>query len=66
MEGNKVSQYMTDKILQSYCVTMAMLEDYCKQTADNTKEHPESIKRRIMMSSDKIKTNLIMEIAALK
>ncbi len=66
MEGNKVSQYMTDKILQSYCVTMAMLEDYCKQTADNTKEHPESIKRRIMMSSDKIKTNLIKEIAALK
>ncbi len=66
MDSNKTAQYMANKILQSYCLTMAMLEDYCKQTAHTTREHPESIKKRIMVSGEKMKVKLMEEIAALK
>lgn len=44
---------------------MALLDDYCKQTADATREHPESIKKRLLLSGEKIKIKLLEEIAAL-
>ncbi|TSA50634.1 MAG: hypothetical protein D4R43_01950 [Sphingobacteriales bacterium] len=65
MDANKSSQFLTNKIIQNYCITMALLDDYCKQTADATREHPESIKKRILLSGEKIKIKLLEEIAAL-
>ena len=65
MDNNKTAAYMANKILQSYCLTMAMLDDYCKQTAETTREHPESIKKRIIATGEKLKAKLIEEIAAL-
>ena len=66
MDSTKATQFLTNKIIQSYCLTMAMLDDYCKQTADATREHPESIKKRILLSGEKIKMKLMEEIAALQ
>lgn len=65
MDSNKASQFLTNKIIENYCITMAMLDDYCKQTADATREHPVSIKKRIMLSGEKIKMKLMEDIAAL-
>ncbi|GDX51415.1 hypothetical protein LBMAG27_04620 [Bacteroidota bacterium] len=65
MDANKSSQFLTNKIIQNYCITMALLDDYCKQTADATREHPESIKKRLLLSGEKIKIKLLEEIAAL-
>ncbi len=65
MDNNKTAAYMANKILQSYCTTMAMLDDYCRQTAEATREHPESIKKRIMTTGEKLKVKLIEELAAL-
>ncbi len=66
MDSTKTTLFLTNKIIQNYCVTMAMLDDYCKQTADQTREHPESIKKRIMTTGDKLKVKLLEEIAALQ
>ena len=66
MDANRTSQFLSNKIIQNYCVTMALLEDYCRQTADNTREHPESIKKRILLSGEKIKLKLMEELAALQ
>jgi hypothetical protein len=65
MDSNKTSQFLTNKIIQNYCITLALLDDYCKQTAESTREHPESIKKRILLSGEKIKVKLLEEIAAL-
>ncbi len=66
METNKATQFLTNKIIQNYCVTMAMLDDYARQTAEHTREHPESIKKRIILSGEKIRIKLLEELAALQ
>lgn len=66
MDSNKATLFLTNKIIQNYCLTMALLDDYCKQTAEQTREHPESIKKRIAATGEKLKVKLLEEIAALQ